>query len=353
MTLNGYTKGDSTLEFIVASAAKAGHEFYLTGSTAIKQPVKIGVPKTGPVTISAKARDVIGDFDPTAKAGNLFYYANEFSAKVDSKADAVIDVNEARLKFVGGKNFATVGIELANQVLANQVTLDKDDALVLTLSGDMSGIGKVVANANNKKRGEATISVPNGTATFSFSGSDVGNALATSASFDITGATSVPLSTRTFKIAAALEFKTENTKSLFTEKEAGQWTINGLQAIIPQMTLNAPAFVSWLKVANTGESTAEVYGDIIATLADGTEKSVTGALLGVVEAESVATIGQAAFVTALGNPTGLVDASATITVTAPNNDVHIMAEKKAADGRVNVPVFYDNSTGTGARKWFQ
>lgn len=353
LTLNGYTKGDSVLEFIVASAVKTGNEFYLSGSTAIKQPVKIGLPKTGPVTVSANAKDNIGDYDATATAGNLFYYANEFSAALEQKADGVIDVNEARLKFDNGVNFDRVGLEIVNAGLDTQVTLDKDDALVITLSGDMSGIGAIVGRkANNGKAyGSTTIDVPNGTATFTISGSDLGNNAKTSALLDITGATSVPLSTRAFKVAAKLNFKTETAVDVLKTADAGSWTINGLQAVISSMSLNTSGFISWLKVANTGEDAVEVYGDIIATLADGTEKKVTAALLGTVDAGGVGTIGEAAFLKALGNPTGLVDANVTVTVTAPNNVVHLMAEKKASDGRVNIPVFYDNTAG--GRKWFQ
>lgn len=355
MTLNGYTVGDSTLEFIVASGANKETVFVLSGSdsTTTQEAVKIGLPKTGPVTISANAQDNIGAYDPTAKAGNLFYYANEFSAAQVQSADGQIDVNEARLLFTDGKNFDTVGFELRNAVLDTQVTLDKDDALVVTLSGDMSGIGKVVARANGKDRGNATISVPNGTATFAFSGSDLKNAAETSALLDITGETSVPLTTRSFEIAASLEFKSEATDNVLAKTKAGAWTINGLQAVIPSMSLNATGFISWLKVANTGTTATEVYADIRATLADGTEKAVNGQLLGTIDAGGVGTISEAAIVAALGGPTSLVDASLTLTITSPNNSVHLSAEKKASDGRVNIPVFYDNGDGTGARKWFQ
>ena len=358
MTLNGYKKGDSVLEFIVASATRAGTSFVLSGSaqntTVAAQAVKISVPKTGPVTLSANAKDNIGDYDPTAKAGNLFYYANEFSAAQVQVADGQIDVNRARLKFTDGKNFDTVGLELRNAALSTQVTLDKDDALIVTLSGDMSGIGKVVARsgAGGKVRGDATISVPNGTAVFAFSGSDLGNGTETSALLDITGATSVALTTRSFKLAASLDFKSEDTKAVLASTTAGAWTINGLQAVIPSMSLNASGFISWLKVANTGKAATEVYADIIATLSDGTEKAVTGALLGTIDAGGVGTISEAAIVNARGGPTTLVASSLTITVTSPNNAVHLSAEKKASDGRVSIPVFYDNGDGTVARIWF-
>ena len=357
MTLNGYTKGSSTLEFIVASAVRGGEELYLSGSTAIKQPVKIGLPKTGPVTISANAKDNIGDLDPTTKAGNLFYYANQFSAALEQPADGEIDVNKARLAFVGGKNFDTVGIEFGNeQNLSTRVAIDKDDDLVVTLSGDMAGIGKIVGRkaATGKAYGSTSIDVPGGKAIFTINGSDLGDTNAkASVLLDITGKTSVALTTRSFEIAASLDFKTESTAAVLAKKKAGSWTINGLQAVIPSMSLNATGFISWLKVANTGTTATEVYADIIATLADGTEKKVTGALLGTVDAGGVATISEAAIVNALGGPTTLVDASLTITVTSPNNSVHLSAEKKASDGRVSIPVFYDNGDATGARKWFQ
>jgi hypothetical protein len=71
------------------------------------------------------------------------------------------------------------------------------------------------------------------------------------------------------------------------------------------------------------------------------------------DAGGVGTISEAAIVNALGSPTTLVDASLTITVTSPNNSVHLSAEKRASDGRISIPVFYDNGDGTGARKWFR
>lgn len=355
MTLNGYTKGDSVLEFIVASAPVAGTTFVLSGSDSpnTQEAVEIVLPKTGPVTISANAKDNIGDFDPTAEPGDLFFYANQFSAAQVQVANGQVDVNKARLLFTDGKNFDTVGFELRNQGLDTRVTLDKDDALIVTLSGDMSGIGKVVARVGSKVRGDATISVPNGTAVFAFNGSDLGNANETSALLDITGETSIPLTTRSFKLAAELDFKSEDTRAVLPSTNAGSWTINGLQAVIPSMSLNATGFISWLKVANTGPTATEVYADIIATLSDGTEKEVTGALLGTIDAGGVGTISEAAIVKALGSPTTLVDASLTITVTSPNNSVHLTAEKRASDGRTTIPVFYDNGEIDGTRKWFQ
>ena len=76
---------------------------------------------------------------------------------------------------------------------------------------------------------------------------------------------------------------------------------------------------------------------------------MTNAELGSVDAGGIVTIGEAAILTAMGNPTQMADVSMTVTVAAPTDSVHITAEKKASDGRVSVPVYYN----TGSRNWVQ
>ena len=116
------------------------------------------------------------------------------------------------------------------------------------------------------------------------------------------------------------------------------------------MSLNASGFVSWLKVVNEGSSSADVTADIIWTLADGTEGSTTDAALGTVDAGGVLTVSEASILTAIGDPTQLADVSMTVTVAGQVDLVHLIAEKKASDGRLPVPVYY-NTTGLNPRSW--
>jgi hypothetical protein len=299
------------------------------------------------VDLSASARDVIGSYDPYM-AVELFQYANEFSATVTGIADGVIDVNESRELFTVADDEDEFEITLVQADLDNGVTLDDDDKVKIVLSGDMSGIDSIVA-ATGGSPATATIDVAAGTASFSLSGSDVVARGATTLTAIVAG--DEVLNTREFTIKADLDFEDETDKNLIAAATAaGEWTINGLQAKVSQLSLNATGFISWLKVANDGAIDAEVYGDIIWTLADGTEGSVDGALLGTVDAGGVGTISEAAMLEAMGNPTQLADVHMTVTVTGQENVVHLIAEKKASDGRLSVPVYYNSA---GGRNWFQ
>lgn len=361
-SLENYTVGASMLEFKVTSAVGVtGREFLLSGSaasstTAIK-PVKVRVPKAGATTkimIDAYNQDSLGAYD-AYKEAELFRYANQFSAAFDTRADGVIDVNKQRLAFVGGGNSDVIAINLTSATLDYGVTLTDKDKVTLTLSGDLSGLKEITGKAGAKSAGKATINTALTSATLPFDGDDVILASG-SAALTLTGATSQALSTREFRLGAVLELADEKlNKTLITSTgttgKAGEWTINGLQAKVSQMSLNSTGFISWLKVANSGTTSVDIIADIIWTTAAGVEGKVSGQKIGTVDAGGVGTVGEAAILAAMGNPSTLVDAHLTITVTGPSNSVHLIAEKKASDGRTNIPVFYNN-TGND-RTWFQ
>lgn len=367
-SLENFTAGDSVLEFKFTSAngAPLGSEFILSGSEigrTIPAPIGVGLiaqPAKAVVKIDAYNQDGLGSYDAYTAAG-LFSYATQFTAAVGTKAAGVIDVNQSRLKFESGLSYEDIVISLTNSAQTNDVTLNGDDKFVVTLSGDLSGLAAIKAFAANATKTEiaaaktATVNAAKTSAVFSFDADDV--ALASGA-FRLAGATSVPLTPRSFKVGAVLELEDEKLDRTLidlaskTAPVAGAWTINGLQAKVSQMSLNTTGFISWLKVANTGTTSVDVLADIIYTLADGTEGVVTGAALGTVDAGGVATISEATILTALGAPKQLVDAHLTVTVTGPSDSVHLSAEKKASDGRTTIPVYYDNSTGSD-RNWFQ
>jgi hypothetical protein len=344
--------GASSIEFRAASAIDDGADFILTGSSVAGQKVTftLASKSTGAeVDIDAEARDVIGVYDNFTSA-ELFQYANEFSANVDTIANAVVDVNEGRLKFTSAATDDRIALEFTEATITNGVTLTDGDKVVVTLSGNMAGIDSVAATSGSVARGNATIDVDAGTAVFEFSASDLAGGTV-SAVLDINVDEETVLATREFTVQADLDFETETTKNLVAaETAAGSWTINGLQAKVSHMSLNASGFISWLKVMNTGTIPVQVYGDIVYTLADGTEGSVDAALLGSVDAGGVGTVSEATIVAAMGNPTQLADVHITVTVTGQDDAVHLIAEKKASDGRLPIPVYYDD---TSTRSWFQ
>lgn len=349
--IGGSPIGQSTIVFKVGtSGAAVGEDYILSGSSVAGQEVNFRVPSLAAgskIQLDGVADDGNRDYD-LFTAIELFRYANEFSANLDTSADAIVDVNEARLEFTTGVS-DRIAIDFNEASITNGVGLTDDDTVRVVLSGNMAGIDAIVAKSGAVTRGEATIDLAAGTATFEFSASDLQGS--TSAILDVTVDEATPIATRAFTIQADLDFESETDKNLVAaETAAGAWTINGLQAKVSHLSLNSSGFISWLKVANTGTTSAEVFADIIYTLADGTEGSVESALLGSVDAGGIATISEATILTALGNPTQLVDVHLTVTVTGPNDQVHLIAEKKASEGRVSVPVYYDNGS---TRSWFQ
>jgi hypothetical protein len=346
--------GESSIEFRAASAVADGAQFILVGSSAVDDVVTVVVPALtagAKVNLDAEARDVIGIYDNFA-AIELFRYANEFSAALDLTADAEVDVNEGRLEFVTGvTDRIALNFTATRPGTFNGVSLNDSDKLEVVLSGNMAGIETITASTDaGTSRGTATIDTVAGTATFEFSASD---ALAGtgSAILDIAVDETTVLATREFTIQADLDFQTEVDKNLVAAgTAAGEWTINGLQAKVSHLSLNTTGFVSWLKVMNTGAIPVQVYGDIIYTLADGTEGSVDAALLGSVDAGGVGTVSEATILAAMGNPTQLADVHITVTVTGQDDAVHLTAEKKASDGRMSVPVYYNDGS---TRNWFQ
>jgi hypothetical protein len=345
------TAGATSLEFRAASAIDATHEYILAGSTVVGSPVTVTVPSQAAgsnVEIDAEARDSFGVYDFYTSA-EIFQYFNQFSGARDTSADAVVDVASDRLTFTGSATSDTVVLEFTDAGTANGVSLNDTDKVDIVLSGDMSTIQSIALSTDGTSRGNFTIDAGAGTASFSASASDAFAAASTTLTINVWG--SGAIATRSFTVQSDLNFESETDKNLIAAgTTAGSWTINGLQAKVSHLSLNTTGFISWLKVVNEGTADVEVFADIIWTLADGTEGSVTGATLGTVDAGGVGTVGEAAILAAIGNPTQLADVSMTVTVSGQNNLVHLIAEKKASDGRVSIPVYYNNGSG---RNWFQ
>lgn len=354
-------EGESTIQFRAASDLPAGGIFLLSGSSNAGASVAVTVPSLTAglkVNASGVATDVRDSTDyDTYSATEVFRYFNQFAGAVDASAKLAneIDVEApaSRKLFTGAGTSDALTLTFTEASISgdNKVELSDADLVKITLRGDLSGANSITVATGTTARGSATIADDGQSATVSLSASDA--YAAGSATLNVLVGSSV-LSTSDFTVQADLDFETEVDKNLIAaaSKNAGTWTINGLQAKVANVTLNATGFISWLKVANEGAADAVVYADIIYNNYNGdAETKVTNAELGTVEAGSVLTISEATILAALNDPTGVVDANITVTVTGPKNSVFLTAEKKASDGRVNIPVFYDNTAN--GRKWFQ
>jgi hypothetical protein len=350
------TAGATTLEFRAASTIDPTQEFILSGSSVAGQAVSFNIPSLAAgaeLDIDANADDSFGTFD-FYTAAELFQASNQFSANTDTVADATVDVNADRLTFTSSATTDVIALEFNDAGTANGVTLNSTgstDTVNIVLSGDMSGISSIALATAGTGQGNFTIDEGAGTATFAAEASDVFAAASTTLTTTVTG--SAALATRTFTVQADLDFESETDVNLIAAgTAAGSWTINGLQAKVAHLSLNVSGFISWLKVVNEGTAGAEITADIIWTLADGTEGSVSNAALGEVDAGGVFTVSEASILTAIGSPTQVADVSMTVTVAGQTDLVHLTAEKKASDGRTTLPVYY-NTTGANARSWVQ
>lgn len=341
------TDGATELEFRNVSAITAPADFILSGSSIAGQSVDMQLPVNPAGTeikMTAETQDSFGVFE-TISALELFRYANEFSANVDTVFNATVDVDAERKLFTGDATSDQLALEFNEAAITNGVTLGTDDKVTITLSGDMSGIESIgLSTAGGTiERGDFEIDVDNDVAMFESEASDVFAAGSTILTANVWG--SGAIATRNFAVKANLNLDDETTNSdLIAEStNAGEWDINGLQAKVSHMSLNVTGFVSWLKVINEGATDAEVTVDMLYSMADGTEGSIESALLGSVEAGSIMTIGEAQLVGLIGDTNQVVDAHITVTVAGKENKVHLTAEKKASNGRVSIPVYYNKT----------
>lgn len=104
------------------------------------------------------------------------------------------------------------------------------------------------------------------------------------------------------------------------------------------MTLNTTGLLSQFKVVNPGASDLDVTADIIWTLSDGTEGSVSSKSLGSIDAGGIGTLSESSLLTAMGLESSNQGVDAYITLTLPDPEAFVHAEKKASDGRFALPV---------------
>lgn len=330
-----FFEATSTRLTFVASgniAQSAGNIFYLSSSNVtdideVLFDLDAAVAGTS-VTLSAATTGT----DTFAAGANIFGYRNQFTGAPSGAFNAVIDaVDGERLAFVGGGSDA-MDLQFTRTDPTNTIALDDDDTVIVSLHGNMVGIGSVILQEVDGTDKSATIDVANQRATVRASANLVFDADgANENAFEITPNASVVMAPREFTVTASLDLDDEDTtKTLFSAEEAGELIINGANGRVAQMSLNY-GFVQWVKVANRAEEPAAIEVDITV---GGT--TYEGLSLKTVPARSVATISGADIEAALetaGGPTTGVDASLLFTVPVAPALVDFHSEKKTTDGR--------------------
>lgn len=333
----------TSVTFIALNALTQGDIFYLSSSTGVELDeveldVLAGVSGTSAVISAVHTPDSGTGQDVYATSAELFGYAREFTGAVSGSFNAVIDAeNEGRLEFEGNGS-DSIDLQFGDATLQGRAL--GTQAVVVTLSGDMRGIGSVLLQEAGGNSKAGTIDIDGRTATIRASAADVfvdGNPLEESI-LEITPfgtlneASGVVMAPRTFTVSASLEVGNSST-SLINAAAAGGLTTNGASGRIAQMSLGY-GFVQWVKVANLGAEAAPITADITV---NGT--TYANADLGItVAGNSVATISgadiEAALAAAGGPAVGTtVDASVLINVPLNQASVEFHSEKKGTDGR--------------------
>lgn len=337
----------TSVTFIALSALAQGDIFYLSSTSAgteldeVELDVLGGSAGTSAVISAVHTPDSGTGTDTYALSAELFGYATEFSAIVSGLFNATIDAeNAGRLEFTN-EGSDSIDLEFTDAGLAS-VDIANEQTVVVTLHGDMRGIGSVLLQQGNAAGALATgaIDIDAETATVRASAARVfGNAggpfdsvLEVTPFATLNAASGVVMAPRTFTVSADLEVGTGST-SLLDRRAAGELTTNGATARIAQMSLGY-GFVQWVKVANLGAAAAPLTADITV---DGT--TYANADLGItVAGNSVATISGADIEAALSEAGGpavgtQVDASVLINVPLNQNSVEFHSEKKGTNGR--------------------
>jgi hypothetical protein len=340
--------GESTstsVTFIALNALAQNSIFYLSSSTGttldeVELDVLAGTAGASAVISATHAPESGANADTYAASAELYGYVTEFTASVSGLFNAVIDAeDEGRKEFVGNISDA-IDLSFADSSTQTDI-LSNTETVVVTLAGDMTGIGSVLLQeGGGGTTATGTIDLASNTATIRASAADIFNNAATVDSvLEITpfgtlnAASGVVMAPRTFTISASLEVGS-GSNALITGAAAGALTTNGASARIAQMSLGY-GFVQWVKVANLATTDAPITADI--TVGGTTYQDVD---LGItVAANSVATISgadiEAALLNAGGPDVSVTPADVSLLINVPVNQssVEFHSEKKGTDGR--------------------
>jgi hypothetical protein len=363
--------------------------------------IPAGTAAGATVSVAVSAQTAAGVAIPAASAAaNLFDIENQFNVGVQTAATSTVDVEAgagSRLNFVeeGGVNDVLTTVadtDLTRSAALVFVDNDSDgtvedfittvaaDALTLTLTGEQSQLVfgdatavpaipsgvylELVAGGNGTTDNNSAFhrefaSVTANTADATIAGNVVASAAPAGSVYTddlvITIDGVDPIATRAFTLAAALDFNSaQYVDQTYAAATSHTWDINGMQAKVPYV-YHVPGgdWDSILRVTNEGANPAEVLIDaIVVDIATGVNTVQNNVTLGTVAAASAQIFGGEDIATALGLDTAAVSHfSLTVTVIAPQNSVHLVAQQKSPNARSDAPVLYNTGNGLDDRQW--
>lgn len=337
----------NVVSFRLASGnISSGAELYVvSGAFGSEEPIGYTVTSLASDAVVSLDYAVTSGFgqsiDSAASSAKLHFGAREFyGTHVD--ADDTISLESGRLDFRTGSTAdltASGTVDLAEVSVTNAgVTLDGNDKFDLQITGDMTGIASI-------KIGSQSFTINGNTATLSVDADDAvaGASDNLAVVFTVDGTTQ--LDERDYFLTSTLNLSDENDQVLESNTNFGTWSVNEANIVVSQMSLNASGFISWFKVVNESAVDAEITGTATVTT-DGVSEEITDLSMGTAVANGITTISEASILSAIGksDATSVVDVSLNINIAAPQEQVHVVAEKKASNGRVSTPVYYNGRT---------
>lgn len=293
----------------------------------------------------------------TIDAGNkssiqLVYAASEFSTAI-TKLDAIIDVNDSRLSFVGGLFTDALGV-----TVAQSATYDPDGAAgplapvsflspvvyvssKYVVEGDFSWVQDTSTTTAGIQAAASAVAITgctgatNGSTGVTFTATSMAftctdsPATAVTATFDVRqGNAKAPaaLPSGSYTVTNTINYTVGTAKTLaIGPKDAGLWKLNGSQVRVPYMVVGGSRFGAIANVTNhsgrDGDITLDIFAEDGSTIASnyaaGTSKagsvtSLAGALNAALAAKGISTASPVKF-------------SFQITTNVPENDVIVYA----------------------------
>jgi hypothetical protein len=314
------------------------------------------IASAGVVTLSYKVTSGFGQSIDSATAKTLYSGVKEFFAS-DSNFNNEISLLQGRKNFGSATSLTDDGTFTITQTSATlgATTLNANDKVEVTLTGDLTGVTGVTVDGTAMTKSGSTYS-----GSIPATGAVASGAIKVIATVD--GTTELPGTS--WDLGVVLNTSDEDDQTLLSAtNDFGSWTVNKLNAVVSSMSLKTTGFISWLKAVNESAVDATMTATATWTLTapDGTKtmgQTASGETisLGTLGAKSVTTISEAAILSAVGmtDAEGVLDLSLNINVDAPADQVHLVAEKKAADGgRTLTPVYYNTKSGSSQRNLVQ
>ncbi|GAA0353792.1 hypothetical protein GCM10009092_17710 [Bowmanella denitrificans] len=306
-----------------------------TGTTVTVSGLKVnasGAADKGTVKVSGGGIVVAAgtpvNVDAT-KAETAITFAAELATKVDTKFDAIVDVNAARKDFTGAgadsKRADTLVISNTLAATANPLTTS---AVSYTVYGDFGFLDQ----DGNGKLGDAkdgNVTSAAGTVTFA---ADMMSVSIASAAAYATGTVGVTVNTpagvvipdQAFKVSQAVTYTNPAgannlTAATLTMADAGAWTLNGAKVHVPVMYYG-PSYAQAVTISNTSTQAGSV--DVVFYIGEDTYE-VEGIAMAVAEGVTNVSAAIRDAAAAAGVTSGAV--SFDVIVNAPNDAVSVDA----------------------------